>query len=182
MEWARRHSLVPARAPDLASSVVLGSPETFTRFDPTGQFWLTRTLDGTAALWRGNLNQPERLATIVFFQSERDWAVMSPDGRYDSSRGGDVTGLYWVVGNQPRNLSELKAQYYHPGLLAELLGVFQDIPEAPESDPTELEAAKTVESLGGNIVRDDARRQSSHHCQFRRRQGDRRGLEGSEYL
>jgi WD40 repeat protein len=146
--------------PDLASSVVLGAADTFTRFDPFGQYWLTGTPDGATTLWRGSWKEPRRLATIVLFgglKGGQDWAVMGPDGRYDGSRNGDTPGLHWVLGNQPRDLGEFKSQYYSPGLLAELLGVFQDIPEAPENDPAEVEAAKAVEGLGGHVTRDRTR-------------------------
>jgi hypothetical protein len=51
-----------------------------------------------------------------------NWAVVSPDGRYDASNAGDVKGLHWVVNNESFDLKQFKQRYYEPGLLSKLLG------------------------------------------------------------
>ncbi len=50
------------------------------------------------------------------------WAVTTPEGRYDSSNNGDTPYLHWVVGNTPISLDQLKDRYYEPGLLAKVMG------------------------------------------------------------
>lgn len=54
---------------------------------------------------------------------KRRVTFVQPNGRYDASRGGDVSWLHWVVDNEPINFSQLKDRYYTPRLLARLLGV-----------------------------------------------------------
>ncbi len=50
-----------------------------------------------------------------------NWAVTTPDGRFDGSEGG-LRYLHFVVGNEPIELEQLKERYYEPGLLSKLMG------------------------------------------------------------
>jgi hypothetical protein len=88
-------------------------------FSPHGDYLVTVSEDQTARLWHVG---DRRLLCLVVSFDDGGWAVVDPDGRYDASNGGDVDGLHWVVGNEPVALSQLKARYYEPGLLAKLLG------------------------------------------------------------
>lgn len=50
-----------------------------------------------------------------------NWAVTTPDGRFDGSEGG-LRYLHFVVGNEPIELEQLKERYYEPGLFSKLMG------------------------------------------------------------
>jgi VCBS repeat-containing protein len=50
-----------------------------------------------------------------------NWAVTTPDGRFDGSEGG-LRYLHFAVGNEPIELEQLKERYYEPGLLSKLMG------------------------------------------------------------
>ncbi len=77
--------------------------------------------DGTIKLWSLTEKAARELCTLVTFP-HGTWAVVDPEGRYDAANGGDIDGLHWVIGNEPIALSQLKARYYDPGLLAKKLG------------------------------------------------------------
>ncbi len=61
------------------------------------------------------------MVRLLSFQ-DGTWAVVDPDGRYDSAAAGDIDGLSWVVENEPIALYQLKERYFEPGLLARVLG------------------------------------------------------------
>ena len=75
------------------------------------------------------------LCRLISF-NDGDWAATDPQGRYDASNEGDVSGLPWVVdtGKGPYSvpLDRLKARYYDPGLLAKCLGT-NHVPLRPVS-------------------------------------------------
>jgi WD40 repeat protein/uncharacterized caspase-like protein len=50
-----------------------------------------------------------------------DWAVVSPDGRFDASDGAQRL-MHYSYGLENITLEQLKEAYYEPGLLAKLLG------------------------------------------------------------
>jgi WD40 repeat protein len=60
------------------------------------------------------------LCNLYTFDNE-NWAVTTPDGRFDGSEGG-LRYLHFVVGNEPIELEQLKERYYEPGLLSKLMG------------------------------------------------------------
>lgn len=69
-----------------------------------------------------DLASGKELCQLIVF-TDRTWAVIDAQGRYDASAGGDITGLHWVVDHQPVVLKQLKERYYDPGLLAKHLGL-----------------------------------------------------------
>lgn len=81
------------------------------------QLWATCGLDGTVNIWDTDL----KLVATLIVKSEDDWAVVSPDGRFDAANGGRVSVAHWVYDQEPIELEQLKADYYEPGLLAKLL-------------------------------------------------------------
>ena len=40
------------------------------------------------------------------------WAVVDPEGHFDTANGGDVEGLHGVVGLEAISLSRIKERYY----------------------------------------------------------------------
>jgi WD40 repeat protein len=95
------------------------SPVLSVSFTPNGRNVLTASYDGTAKLW--DATNGHELCTLLSF-TDKSWAVVDAEGRYDASNGGDIAGLHWVLGDTPVALSQLKQRYYDPGLLAKYLG------------------------------------------------------------
>lgn len=92
-------------------------------FSPDGSALAAVGFDSTVKLW--NVATGQLLATLVGF-NDGQWAVTTPDGRYDSSNNGATPYLHWVVGNTPISLDQLKDRYYEPGLLAKVMGFNQE--------------------------------------------------------
>jgi WD40 repeat protein len=59
-------------------------------------------------------------ATIYFFPGNA-WAVVAPDGRYDSSDSGESPWLRWTVAMKSNPVTQFKNRYYTPGLLEQVL-------------------------------------------------------------
>jgi hypothetical protein len=89
-------------------------------FSPDGRRVLTGSRDGSAKLW--DTETGSELCSLISF-TDGTWAVVDPEGRYDASNGGDVSGLHWVIGYASIALSQLKQRYYDPGLLAKYMGL-----------------------------------------------------------
>ncbi|MDT4967578.1 MAG: hypothetical protein QOJ64_2315 [Acidobacteriota bacterium] len=64
------------------------------------------------------------LATLVAL-GEDDWAITTPDGRFDTNKPLDqIEGLHWIVDDEilkPLPLDVFMRQYYEPGLLQRVL-------------------------------------------------------------
>ncbi|HEV7701145.1 MAG TPA: WD40 repeat domain-containing protein [Pyrinomonadaceae bacterium] len=69
------------------------------------------------------------LATLIALD-ETDWAVVTPDGRFDTSEPLDrIVGLHWILSDDPmtpKSLELFMRQYYEPGLLSRLLKCRKD--------------------------------------------------------
>ena len=68
-------------------------------------------------LWRLD---GELLASLIAVDKS-DWAVVTPDGRFDASPNAQKL-MYWRVGSEQIELEQLKERYYEPGLLAKIMG------------------------------------------------------------
>lgn len=88
-------------------------------FSPNGKLILTGSSDGTTRLWDAKTR--EEICRLIGF-NDGTWAVIDSQDRYDSSNGGDIEGLHWVVGSEPISLDQLKQRYYEPFLLAKIFG------------------------------------------------------------
>lgn len=87
-------------------------------FSPDGLLLATTSRDGTTRLW--DLTTGELACRLMSFV-DGTWAVVDPQGRFDASNGGDVSGLHFVSGLEPIALAQLKDRFYEPGLLAKVL-------------------------------------------------------------
>ena len=98
-----------------------------TMFTEDGKFVVGGLIDGTSRIWDARTGRI--VATFVSFK-DGTWAVVDPDGRYDASNGGDVDGLFWLLGEHPIALSQLKSYFYDPHLLAKVMGLGHGTPRA----------------------------------------------------
>lgn len=104
---------------------VLGSnpyPHSYTRnenrISPDGKLQVIDLNNGRLVL-QDRLNG-QKLAELISLK-ENDWAVITPDGRFDASEGAQKL-MHYAYGLEVINLEQLKEAYYEPGLLQKLLG------------------------------------------------------------
>ncbi len=128
-------------------------------FSPDGKYVLTDSVDGTTGLWEADTGN--ELCQMLSFD-DGAWAVVDPQGRFDASNGGSVSGLHWAVGNRSIDLSQLKERYYEPGLLSKIfqrkplrqVDAFTDVPLFPEVVSQQMDGTRlqvTLHNLGGGI-------------------------------
>jgi WD40 repeat protein len=86
-------------------------------FSTDGRHLITGSDDGSAIVW--DLDHGRQIATLVAFGTQ-DWAVTTPEGLFDGSAAG-LEYLHYAVGLEPVALNQLKAEYWDPGLLADML-------------------------------------------------------------
>ena len=73
----------------------------------------------TARLW--DVATGKELCALYSFR-DGTWAVVDPEGRYDASNDGRIEHLHFVVGDDVKPLHAYRDHFYHPGLLARILG------------------------------------------------------------
>ncbi len=67
-------------------------------FGADGQTALTASDDGTTGVW--DLETGQELARLVSFL-DGTWAILTPDGQFDTDRPGDLADLNWVFPDDP---------------------------------------------------------------------------------
>lgn len=93
-----------------------------------GQLFATASDDGTARLWRGS--DGAEIARLIWFR-DGNWAVVAPDGRFDTGELERVSGVHWVAADDPFtpiSLEIFMRDYYEPRLLPRLLAG-EELPE-----------------------------------------------------
>ena len=100
-------------------------------FSPDGRYVLTGSTDGTTRLW-----SPATGAELCALISFRDgtWAVVGPDGRFDTTSLERVEGLHWVMPDDPMTpvaIEIFMRDYYEPRLLPRLLAGEKMAPVPP---------------------------------------------------
>ena len=84
---------------------------------------VTATMDGNR-IKLVNASTKKEVASLIAL-NEEDWAVVSPDGRFDVSASAKGL-LHYSYGLENITLEQLEEAYYEPGLLAKLLGYSKD--------------------------------------------------------
>jgi WD40 repeat protein len=96
--------------------------------------------DGAVVLW--DAKSWRKLCQLYTFD-DGNWAIIDPQGRYDTSNAGDIDTLRWVIGDEIIALRQLKERYYEPALLAKVLG-YNDEPLRPVDDITDVKLFPTM--------------------------------------
>jgi WD40 repeat protein len=97
-------------------------------FSPDGRFVLTGSPDTTTRLWDANTGK--ELATLISFE-KGGWAVVDPEGRFDTSDLDGGAPLVWVADSDPMRplpLEIFMRDYYTPRLLARIMN-YEELPE-----------------------------------------------------
>ena len=121
-------------------------------FSPDGRFVLTGSQDGSAKIWDARAGL--LLATLVSFR-HGGWAVVDPDGRFDTSDLDGGAPLHWIVDNdrmRPLPLEIFMRDYYRPRLLPRILNG-DKLPPLPSI--AELNLAQPIVRMAG--VQDERR-------------------------
>ncbi|MDT7780869.1 MAG: hypothetical protein QOC99_3381 [Acidobacteriota bacterium] len=90
-------------------------------FSPDERLILSGGFDGTARIWDSSTS--EELCGMISFP-DGTWVVVDPDGRFDANNLENISGMYWVVPDDPFNplpLEIFMRDYYEPRLLARIL-------------------------------------------------------------
>ena len=90
-------------------------------FSPDGRWVLTGSDDGTARLW--DTQTGHELASLVSF-TNGGWAVVDPEGRFDTSDLDGGAPMQWIVDDDPMRPLPLEIfirNYYTPRLLARII-------------------------------------------------------------
>jgi len=90
-------------------------------FTPDPNLFLIRTEEGVTRIW--NLKPTKELCRLVKFDGD-DWAVITPEGRFDSNNLEDPKGLHWISPDapfEPLSFEIFVREYFEPKLLARLL-------------------------------------------------------------
>jgi WD40 repeat protein len=95
--------------------------EPFGTLSPDGRRVLIGGGDGTTMLWE--VDSGKELARLYGFQ-DGSWAVVDPEGRFDTDKIDGNAALHWVVDGDPIRvlpLTAFKDGHYTPGLLKSIL-------------------------------------------------------------
>jgi WD40 repeat protein len=98
----------------------LGTEQSAT-LSPDGRRVLIGGGDGATKLW--DVETGKELATLYCFQ-DGSWAVVDPEGRFDTDKVDGNIELHWVVGAGPMKvlpLAALKDGHFTSGLLKRIL-------------------------------------------------------------
>jgi WD40 repeat protein len=108
---------------------------------PNGKQALTGSMDGTARLW--DLATGDELVRLISLDRGREWAVITPEGLFDGSKGGRETVTFLLSSLTLVPLDRFFQDFYYPGLLAEIWRGERPMP----GKPFQLSPAPVVKML-----------------------------------
>jgi len=123
-------------------------------FSPDGTHLVTGHSNGNVLFWR---TDTERwLAKIISFL-DGGWAVIDPDGRYDSNSPGDLPGISWVMPDDPLvplPVEIFMREYYEPRLLSRVLGQEKFNPITALSDLNRIQPEISITQVAQDTEND----------------------------
>ncbi len=90
-------------------------------FSQKPNFLLSASHDGTVMLW--DITTGKWLAKLISF-TDGSWAVVDPEGRFDTNNLEEIKGLHWIMPDDPLTplpLETFMKEYYEPRLLPRIL-------------------------------------------------------------
>jgi len=110
----------------------LAQPDVYVTISPTGNFGLSIAAgnDGAVRFW--NVQTGQQVATLVSFD-EGSWAVVDPDGRFDTNNLDGRAPLHWILDSDPMRplpLEIFMRDYYTPRVLTRILSG-EELPPLP---------------------------------------------------
>ncbi len=102
------------------------------KFSENGRYMFTASSDNTIKVW--DWETKTLLATLYSFPDTNDWAVVTPGGRFDATKGAQES-MYYVKGETTIPMSAMFEKFYTPHLLSRIL-------EGEKIDPTEIDVKK----------------------------------------
>lgn len=94
-----------------------------------------------------NARKGAEVASLISF-NDNTWAVVAPDGRFDTNNLEEIKGLHWVMPDDPFTPLPVEAfmrEYYEPRLLAKLLADKPNLP--PIKSPALLNRIQPVVTI-----------------------------------
>ena len=88
------------------------------RFSKDGKTMFADFADNTIKVF--NWESRQLLATLYSFPETNDWAVITPDGHFDGTKGAQEN-MYYVKGINTIDLSDMYEKFYTPHLLTRIL-------------------------------------------------------------
>ncbi len=120
-------------------------------FSPDGRYALTGNYDGTTRLW--DVNTGRWLVSLISFDNG-GWAVVDPEGRFDTSDLDGGAQLHWVVEDEPMRALPLEIfmrDYYTPRLLARIMNGETLLPVRSIADiKNRMQPDVTIVSVSGS--------------------------------
>jgi WD40 repeat protein len=118
-------------------------------FGPDGRLLASGADEYLIKIW--DVVSNKELASMSVLD-ESDWAVVTPEGRFDASPGG-MRLMHYSYGEEAIDLQQLKERYYEPGLLAKVVGFNREpMREVVEFRGVELfPTAEVVGPLDGKL-------------------------------
>lgn len=90
-------------------------------FTPDGRLVVAGSDNGTVTIWEAVSG---RVAAKLFSFNDGSWAVVAPDGRFDTNNLEELKGLHWVMPDDPLRplpLEIFMREYYEPRVLPRIL-------------------------------------------------------------